>query len=303
MTLKQLADHWRAQRVTAQGRQLSPRTLNEYQRLIESTLAKFKDRPIRQITRQQIEAWRAPEIVRAANQTTKAYKHLKTLMTFAQKRAWVAVNPCDLERATNYTPASKPPIPSMDQVELMLAEANGPLKAIIALASWGGLRRGEIFELRRKDLEIIKGKPGEQTLVLVQVRRAVIWENREAIVRQPKSEQGKRAVILPPRVTQIILDHYKTISLDPEALLFERSPGTNVHWKEGQLRPLWQNLRALAGFTGRFHSLRAFAATQFGLTGATAQEIMDRFGHKDLKTSMLYQRPTGREADLVRLLG
>jgi integrase len=277
--------------------------LNEYQRLIESTLARFKDRPIRQITRQQVEAWRATEINRVRNQTTKAYKHLKTLMTFAQKRAWITSNPCDLERATNYTPASKPPIPSMDQVELMLAEATGPLKAIIALASWGGLRRGEILELRRKDLEILKGKPGQKPLVIVHVRRAVIWENREAVVRQPKSEQGKRAVTLPPRVTDIILDHRKTIGLDPEALLFERRLGTNLHWREGQLRTDWEDLRALAGFTGRFHSLRAFAATQFGLTEATAQEIMDRFGHKDLKTSMLYQRSTGREADLVRLLG
>lgn len=303
LTLKELADLWRAQRVTAQGQALSPRTLNEYQRLIESTLAKFKDRPIREITQDKIEAWRAPEIKRAANQTTKAYKHLKTLMTFAHKRNWIAVNPCDLERATNYTPATKPPIPSKDQVELMLAEATGSLKAIVALASWGGLRKGEILELRRKDLEILKGKPGEQPLVLVHVRRAVIWENREAIVRPPKTAQSKRAVTLPPRVTNIILDHYKTISLDPEALLFERQLGTNVHWREGQLRTHWQNLRALAGFTGRFHSLRAFAATQFGLTEATAQEIMDRFGHKDIKTAMLYQRSTGREADLVRLLG
>lgn len=303
MTLSQLAEHWRAQRVTAQGRPLSPNTLNEYERLIESTLARFKNRPIRQITRQHIEAWRAPEIKRAPNQTTKAYKHLKTLMTFAEKRKWVASNPCDLERATNYSPTSKPVIPTRAQVDLMLSEATGPLKAIIALASWGGLRKGEIFELRRKDLEITKGATKAETLVWVHVRRGVIWENRQAVVRQPKSEKGKRVVPLPPRVTEIMLEHLKGVSLDPEGLLFERKPGTNEHWRESQIRPLWENLRALAGFEGRFHSLRAFGATQFGLTGATAQEIMDRFGHKNIETAMLYQRSTGREADLVRLLG
>lgn len=303
MTLSDLARHWREQRVTAQGRQLSPRTLAEYERLIESTLFIFRNRPIRSITRQAIESWRAPEIHRAPNQTTKAYKHLKTLMTFAHKRSWILSNPCDLERATNYSPATRPVIPTLAQVELMLAESPEPLKAILALASWGGLRKGEIFELRRKDIEIIKGRTKADTLVWVHVRRGVVWQERRAIVRQPKSEKGKRAVPLPPRVTEILLAHLRGMSLDPEALLFERRPGSNEHWLESQLRPHWEAIRALAGFEGRFHSLRAFGATEFGKTGATAQEIMDRFGHKNIETAMLYQRSTGREADLVRLLG
>ena len=80
VTLSQLAKYWRSQQVNAKGQPLSPNTLREYERLIDKTLGKLATKPIRAITRQNIETWRAPELKRAPNQTSKAYKHLKTLM-------------------------------------------------------------------------------------------------------------------------------------------------------------------------------------------------------------------------------
>jgi hypothetical protein len=35
------------------------------------------------------------------------------------------------------------------------------------------------------------------------------------------------------------------------------------------------------------------------MTGATLREIMDRLGHNNYKTAMLYQRNSGRELELV----
>lgn len=60
ITLSQLARHWREQQVNAKGQPLSPNTLREYERLIERTLRNLASKPIRSISRQQIEAWRAP---------------------------------------------------------------------------------------------------------------------------------------------------------------------------------------------------------------------------------------------------
>jgi len=114
ITLRELASHWRAQQVSSKGNPLSPTTLREYKRLIESTLVTFADQPIRSITRQHVENWRAPELKRAPNQTVKAYKHLKTLMTWAQKRSWIAVNPCDIERGSAYTPSQRGHIQILD---------------------------------------------------------------------------------------------------------------------------------------------------------------------------------------------
>lgn len=297
MILRELARIWREQRVNSKGQPLSPNTLGEYQRLIENTLRSFADKRIREITTQQIEAWRTPELKRAPNQTIKAYKHLLTLMSWAQRRAWIASNPCVIERGTAYTP-SEPPIPTAEQVRVMAENAPQPFKAVWALATYGGLRKGEILELRRKDLEIVKD--GEERWVIVNVSRGVIWQKGEAIVRTPKTRAGVRVVQIAPEASPMILEHLKSVNISPEALLFSKDPEANTHWSEDQLNPYWKKLRALAGFPHRFHSLRAYHLTYYAQTGATLREILSRGGHSDIKTAMRYQKNTGRERELLR---
>lgn len=297
LTLKDLASHWRSQQVSSKGLPLSPNTLNEYQRLIEKVLHGFADQPIRQITRQHIEQWRAPEIKRAPNQTVKAYKHLKTLMTWAHKRNWIATNPCDIERGSAYTP-TEPPAPTSAQVQVMLEFASKEFQAIIALAAFGGLRKGEIFELRRKDFEIVEDQ-GERWL-RVSISRGVIWNQGKPEVRKPKTEAGSRSLLLPLRASELLIKYLTQVPIHPDALLFAKA--NNKHWGEYDLNPIWRKVRAAANYEGRFHSLRTFAATEFAKANPTNQELMDRFGHRDIKTAMRYQRSTGRDVELLRRL-
>ena len=297
VTLAELATYWRDQQVTSKGLPLSPKTLAEYKRLIENVLNNFANRPIRSITREQIEAWRAPEIKRAPNQTVKAYKHLKTLMTWAHKRNWIARNPCDIERGSAYSPG-EPEAPSKEQVQMMLDSSKGSLQAIVALAAFGGLRKGEILELRQKDFEIIEN--GDESWVRVSVSRGVIWDKGSPIVRKPKSEAGNRSLLLPLSVSELLIQYLSQVKSDPEALLFSQGEASNRHLGEHHLNTQWRKLRALVGFEGRFHSLRTFAATEFAKANPTNQELMDRFGHRDIKTAMRYQRSTGRDAELLR---
>lgn len=300
LTLRQLAEHWRTQRVSSKGRPLSPNTLNEYQRLIESTLKPFADKQIRAITQQQIEAWRVPQMAQAPNQAVKAYKHLKTLMTYAQRRHWIALNPCDIERGTAYTP-KEPPAPTTKQIELMLENASEPFRTILIFGAYAGLRKGEILELRRKDISIIK--EGGDKFIQLSISRAVIWDRGEAIVSEPKTQAGIRSLLMPLETTEDILKHLKSVSISPEALLFPRRPGSEEHWGEYQIKPHWEKIRALAGFSGRFHSLRAYASTEFAKLNPTDRELMERFGHRNIITAQKYQRTTGREAQLLRGIG
>lgn len=295
-TLRELAAQWRATR-TRNGQPLAPTTLHEYERLIGNVLASFADTPVRQITAGQIEKWWGPEHLRAPNQAAKAYKHLKTLMAFAVRRKWIRESPCVIEGATSYRPAKRPEAPTSEQVEIMLREAKEPFDVVIALAAWGGLRKGEILELRRRDVSFIED--GESWAV-VRVERAVTWESRKASVKVPKTEGSVRTVTLPSFLTELVKRHLSTVAAFPDALLFERSPGTNEHWSGYQLRPEWERVRAVAGFNGRFHSLRSFALTVFAQQGATIHEIMTRGGHRNVQTAMAYQRATGREIELLR---
>jgi integrase len=192
----------------------------------------------------------------------------------------------------------RPEIPTREQVEIMVREAASPFDVVISLAAWGGLRKGEIFELRRKDvtLETVDG----QTWAIVRVERAVTWDKRAAIVKTPKTEGSIRTVELPSEMTPLLKAHLKLVGAYPDALLFERRPGSGEHWLEFQMNTLWRSARAAAGFAGRFHSLRGFAGTMFAQTGATTFELMDRLGHRSVKVAMDYQRATGRTRELLK---
>lgn len=296
-TLRELAEHWRETRLR-QGQPLAARTLQEYERLISNVLAPFADMPVRSITAGQVDKWWKPEHRRAPNQASKAYKHLKTLMDYALKRRWITESPCVIEGATSYRPASRPEMPSREQVEIMVRESPEPFNVVVSLAAWGGLRKGEIFALKRKD--VVFAKTETETRVLVRVERAVTWVDRAAFEKTPKTEGSIRTVTLPPGLVPVLKAHLKSVAAYPDALLFERRPGSGEHWLEYQMNPLWRDVRAAAGFEGRFHSLRAFAGTMFAQTGATTFETMDRLGHRNIKTAMAYQRATGREWELVK---
>lgn len=300
VTLSQLGKHWREMRLTKQGKSLRHSTLSEYERYVEKVLSAFALKPIRTITPGQIEAWWKPEHKKSPNQASKVYKHLNTLMKYALKRNWITSNPCDIEGASSYTPKA-PEAPTAAQVDVMLEVSKDPFRAIVALAAWGGLRRGEILALHREDLKVEKIE-GENWLT-VSVNKSLRWEGIKAVEGDPKSLHGVRMITLPPRASELIIRYLNKIPINGDALLFPRRPGSSEHWGQFQINPYWRALRAQAGFHGRFHSLRSFHLTQYGLTGATNAEIMLRGGHGDLKTAMIYQRTTGREVTLLKALG
>ena len=181
----------------------------------------------------------------------------------------------------------------------MLDNAKEPFKTILVLAVYGGFRKGEILELRRKDIQQVK-IDGEKW-IQISISRAVSWDKRRAIVGEPKSEAGIRTLLMPLEARDHLIQYLKGLkNIDPEALLFDRRPGTGEHWKESQINPEWRRVRALAGFPHRFHSLRAYASTKFGLLNPTDRELMERFGHRDIATAQKYQRSTGRESQLLK---
>lgn len=300
VTLREIAATWRDTKVNRRGMPLSPNTLNEYERLVNSTMSPFADLPLRGLTAAQVEKWWSEEHRRAPNQASKAYKHLSQLCEFAIKRGVIQLSPCQIEGAANYQPATVPEAPTLEQVNIMRDVSEQPWKALFYVAAWGGFRKGELLELRRKDIEQIEDE-GKWTIV--HIRRGVIWNKTLPIVREPKTPGSIRSVTLPPFVNEVLDEQLKRVPLGAEQLIFPHLSDPSRHQGEHELRGAWNHAREASGFKGRYHSLRAFASTQYGLLGATAIELMDRLGHRDVKTAMRYQRNTGREVALLKSLG
>ncbi len=302
MTLEQLADRWRAQ-ATKGGRPLAPKTLANYEAYVSSALKDLKDKPLPDLTTLAIEKWRNQALKRGKYAyTTKVFKHLKQLLAWAVKRKWIASNPCDMfEGATTYK-AREALTPCLEQVKLMLANAETPsFKLELALIAIAGLRPEEIYELRRKDIQRTKNQAGEQ-VTLITISRAVTWAKGQAIVKPPKSEKGYRTLTIREDLAELIQAHLVKLTLDPEALLFPAGSDSYKHRRETSYRKAWERVREVAGYTGSFYTLRRFHLTEWKLAGATEAELLTRGGHSNIAVAMSYQTTTGRDAELNQKL-
>jgi integrase len=301
ITLRQASIRYRKSRPSENGRELSHYTLDEYARLVDKVLTQLADIPLRSITRDDVEAWHAGVFEKTPTQASRAYTHLNSVMLYALDRRWIRENPCRIKKASNYKPAEDPEIPSDAEVAVMLQMADQPLRTAIALAAHCGLRKGEILELRRKDITSEEDGDGD-TWWIIDVRRSVRWQGENGvIVGTPK--RGSVRTLSVPKVggaEEILLERLQAIPEHPDTLIVSKDPEGKIHWSKSMLNPRWRKVAGVAGFAGRFHSLRAYHLTWFAQQGASLKELQERGGHSTHTMVMKYQRTTGRERSLLR---
>jgi integrase len=301
ITLEQAAERYR-ELGTRGGKPLSPRTLFEYQCYISRDLKHLAKKPIAAITQDDVESWWITVgEKRTLSLRTKVYSHLKSITGFALRKGWIATDPCQIRRGSQSPAAKNDCIPTVEQVKTIIENAPDEYKALFAIAAWGGLRKGELLELRRKDCLYIN--EGQENMFQISIQRAIIWLPGGAIeVRLPKWESS-REVLLPPSVTTLVKSQLNKISLDPEALLFPTHfKRPYDHLGNHKLNRIWFRVKSEANYPGTLHSLRSFAATQYSVAGATLRETMTRLGHTSPNTAMRYQRDASRSLELVARL-
>lgn len=164
---------------------------------------------------------------------------------------------------------------------------------MVAIAAQGGLRYGELTELRRGDLIL------NEDIILMNVTRAVTKVNGSFRVGPPKSSAGVRVVALPPQITATVLDHLKQhVGPGDDALLFPARGGG--HLGESSFVKHWYPARAAAGREDMpWHALRHYSITRYARAGATPKENMIRHAQVTASVNMDYQHATGRDAALA----
>lgn len=87
------------------------------------------------------------------------------------------------------------------------------LRAAIMLAAWGGLRRGEVLGLRRRDVDPMRS--------LVRVEQAQVELNNGTVIfGPPKTEAGVRSIFLPEQAMDELNRHLDEFVLgQPNALI------------------------------------------------------------------------------------
>lgn len=308
MTVRQYADQWldpdwRARRWDDDKRQLTAKSRHENQRYLDTrilpTLGDFpglRDLHLREITPEVVREWWAA--LRSAKPTTArtndlAYQLLKAMCNTAVEDGLLDVNPCQAKSKQSQTRDIEGL--TTEELDIVAAEVPEHYRVATYIAAWCGVRSGELFELRRKDIRTTSDGG-----MVIRVERSATRVGNEIVVGPPKSEAGKRGVTVPPHVAAMLTEHMaRRTGEGPEALVFTTTRRVRLSTtaftksvKKGYVKVGMPELR--------IHDLRHVGATMAAIEGgATTKELMARFGHNTPGMAMRYQIASKRRAKAI----
>ena len=231
-------------------------------------------------------------------QAAQAYRLLRTVLSRAVEDGLIDRNPACLRGAAT-APASerKPLTPA--QVSALAAAMPPHLRAAALLAAYSGLRPGEVFALRRRDIDL--SDPTNPTVTVERTQTST--RNRQPTIGAPKTAAGRRTVTIPATVARALAHHLDTYTAPgPDALAFTTTTGG----------PMLASHRSRAMATARatigrndvtWHHLRHTGATLAAISGATMAELQARIGHASPRAAAIYQHAiAGRDAQIAAAL-
>ncbi|MFF2485275.1 tyrosine-type recombinase/integrase [Microbacterium sp. NPDC058062] len=301
-TFAEYAEQWISTRTNRHGDHLRPRTAAEYRRLVAGPLAEFGDGRMTAVSPDAVRSWYSG-LVKSGTKTqaARAYELLKAIMTTAVQDGRIKTNPCQIKGAASAATGKTVIPPTAAELQKIVEAITPRYRAAVILAAWAGVRYGELTELRRKDIELVRERDRLEVIV-VNVARAVTHVSGEGfIVGATKSEAGVRAIVLPPHVNSIIEAHLREhVDRFPNSLLFPAADGS-THLAESSFYKHWNPARIAANRPDMpWHALRHYGATRAALAGATLKELQARLGHSTVAAAMRYQHTAGRDEELAR---
>jgi integrase len=148
-------------------------------------------------------------------------------------------------------------------------------RALVLVACWGGLRWGELAGLRRRRVDLARGR--------VQVAEVLSEVGGHVSLATPKTRASRRTVPLPGRVVAELADHLdKFVDADADALVFTGPKGGPLRRNEWRRR-YWRPAVTRAGLEPlRFHDTRHTFVALAVAAGADPKQVSTRAGHSSV---------------------
>jgi integrase len=216
----------------------------------------------------------------------KCYRLLHAILATAVEDELIVKNSAALRGASTERPAERP-VATVEQV-YGLANAIGPrYRAMVLLATFAGLRLGELRALRRNRLDLL-----HRTVQVVEQYQEL--SGGELVLGPPKTDAGRRTVSIPDVLISDLETHLENFAAPgPNGLVFcsEDGPGKPLNRKP--FYRAWGHATEACGLDGfRFHDLRHTGNTLAAATGASTKELMARMGHASPRAALIYQHAT-----------
>lgn len=286
-SLTEFATSWMATR-RVRGRPITPRTRERYESIIRTHITPILgDCALRDLDPARIRRWYAAlnEQERPGPATVaKCYRLLHAICNTAVVEGEIPRNPCMIPGASAESSPERP-IATVQQV-FALAEAVGDRwRALVLLATFCGLRFGELAALTRDRLDL-----RHATVTITEDLDELGGRLQPGDV---KSAASRRSVAIPAAIVPDLEHHLAMYAQSGrDALVFVGPLGGPL--RRGNFRrSVWQPATQLVGVPQlRFHDLRHTGNTLAAATGASTRELMARMGHASSRAALIYQHAT-----------
>jgi integrase len=283
----------------AEGRKAS--TLAAYESTLRAHLVPyFGERSISEITSEDVEGFVAAS--RAKGCAPKSIRNYIGTMHAIFDYSKVRPNPVTDARKPEATDTD-PDIRFLteDEVEALLRAVPddhvGPTeRALYLTAALTGLRQGELFGLRWRDVD--------WTASRIRVRRSYARKRagREAQFGRPKSKRSSRSVPMHDRVAAELERHFQRSNYQADDDLVFCHPHTGGPLDHSKVLKRFKDALDAASLRRlRFHDLRHTFGAQMAAAGVPMRTLQEWLGHRDIKTTLIYAdyQASDQERELV----
>lgn len=267
-------------------RRVSPSTWTNYQSMLQKWIVPtFGQMKLRDIRSRDVDRWFNHVLPEGSPSNGQRYAVLSLIMRRAVIMEEISSNPCVLEGVSATKSKRRPTWSIKDFHVLTEAAADDQERALLWVLAGSGCRIGEALALNVEDVDLEYG----DITVKAHVVGTTLVEGTKA-----HADQVRHLALLPQSLEaiKIHLEGSKRVMNEP---LFTHSRGGRMHYDTA--RRMFDSIRRSRGLDDfTIHDLRHLALTEFGKTGATLAEIMQRGGHSDMRTALRYQHAS-RERD------
>ncbi len=203
------------------------------------------------ITPAKVRSWRAGLIDAGrpgASTIAKSYRLLHAICATALEDGLISRNPCVIKGASVERPAERP-VATIEQVYAIADDIEPRYRAMVLLATFCGLRVGELRALRQVNLDLL-----HRTVAVVEQYQQL--GDGTLVLGPPKTDAGRRIVAIPAVIVPDLEAHLaEWATPGPDNLVFPGSSGRP--FRTATLHAAWHRALRCAGIVGlRFHDLR-----------------------------------------------
>lgn len=272
VTFADFAERWLA----AQTFSESSREATELRLRIHAA-SHFGQRELRNVKPSVIQAWlRRLQQDLAPGYVRTIFTNVSAVFGAAVDDGLIAANPC---RAGSVKSPKRhvntiEPWP-LEQVQQVLDALHSRYRALAFVAAGCGLRQGEAFGLRVRDLDFLRRR--------IHVEQQVKIVRSQLVIDRPKGGRT-RTVPLPDTVSVALAEHLRRYPAEAGDLMFtsrERKPINRTHFNGYVWKPALRKAGVQPTRANGMHALRHFHASVLIDAGESVRAVADYLGHAD----------------------